>query len=99
MLGELNFFLGLQIIHSKKGVFIHQSKYVKDILKRFQLEDCKPISKPMTVGWKLSKNDESKAVDPKHYRSMIGSFLYVTTSKPTTSKPVAKQVVGMVARF
>jgi hypothetical protein len=43
MLGELNFFHGLQIIQSKRGVFIHQSKYVKDMLKTFQLEDCKPV--------------------------------------------------------
>ena len=75
MLGELNLFLGLQIIQSKRGVFIHQSKYVKDMLKRFQLEDYKPISTPMTVGCKLSKDDESKTVDTKYYRSMIGNFL------------------------
>jgi hypothetical protein len=50
LLGELNFFLGLQIIHSKRGFFIHQSKYVKDMLKRFKLEYCKPVRTPMTVG-------------------------------------------------
>jgi hypothetical protein len=94
LLGELNFFLGLQIVQSKRGFFIHQSKYVKDMLKKFQLEDCKPVSTPMTVGCKLRKEDESKVVDPKHYRSMIGSLLYVTTSRPNV-----KQVVGMVARF
>ena len=48
----------------------------------------------MTIGCKLSKEDESKAVDPKHYRSMIGSLLYVTDSRPDV-----KQVVGTVARF
>jgi hypothetical protein len=48
----------------------------------------------MTVGCKLSKEDESKVVDPKHYRSMIGSLLYVIASRPDV-----KQVVGMVARF
>jgi hypothetical protein len=93
-LGELDFFLGLQIIQSKRGVFIHQSKYVKDILKIFQLEDCKRVITPMTVGCKLSKDDESKVGDPKHYRSMIGSLLYVKTSRPTV-----KKAVGMVARF
>ena len=64
------------------------------MLKTFQWEDCKPISTPMTVGCKLSKDDESKNVDTKFYKSMIGSFLYVTTSRPDV-----KQVVGMVARF
>jgi hypothetical protein len=48
----------------------------------------------MTVGCKLSKDDESKTVDTKYYRSMIGRFLYVTASRPDV-----KQVVGMVARF
>jgi hypothetical protein len=64
------------------------------MLKRFQLEDCKPISKPMKVGCKLRKDDESKDVYPKHYILMIGSFLYVTTCRPDF-----KQVVGKVARF
>ena len=80
-LGEMNLFLGLQIVQSKKGFFIHYSKYVKDMLKKFQLEDCKPVSTPMTVGCKLGKDDESKTVDTKYYRSMTGSFLYVTTSR------------------
>jgi hypothetical protein len=94
MLGELNFFIGLQIIQTKIGFFIHQSKYVKDMLKKFQLEDCKAVSTPMTVGCKLSKDDESKIVDTKYYRSMIGGLLYVTASRSDV-----KQVVGMVARF
>jgi len=64
------------------------------MLKRFQLEDCKPVSTPMTVGCKLSKDDESKTIDTKYYRSMIGSLLYVTSSRPNV-----KQSVGMVARF
>ena len=57
LLGELNFFLRLQIIQSKRGIFIHQSKYVKDVLKKFQLENCKHVCTPMTVGCKLSKED------------------------------------------
>ena len=64
------------------------------MLKIFQLEDCNPVCTPMAVSSKLSKEDESKHVDPKHYRSMIGSLLYVTASRPDV-----KQVVGMVARF
>jgi hypothetical protein len=64
------------------------------MLKRFQLEDSKPVSTPMTVGCKLRKDDESKTVDTKYYRSMIGSLLYVTASRPNV-----KQVVGIVARF
>ena len=94
LLGELNFFLGLQIIQSNEGIFIHQTKYIKDMLRKFEFEYCKPVSTPMTVGCKLSKEDESKEVDKKSYRSMIGSLLYVTASKLDV-----KQVIGMVARF
>ena len=94
LLGKLNFFLGFQIVQSKKGIFIHQSKYVKDMLKKYQFEDCKHVCTPMTLGCKLSNEDDSKTIDPKHYRLMIGSFLYVTASKPDV-----KQVVGIVARF
>ena len=64
------------------------------MLKRFQLEDCKPVCTPMIVGCKLSKEDESKDVDPKHYRSIIGSLLYVTASRLDV-----KQAIGVVARF
>ena len=64
------------------------------MLKKFGMEDCKPISTPMTTGCKLSKDDESKEVDQKLCRSMIGSLLYVTTSRP-----YVMHVVGLVARF
>jgi hypothetical protein len=82
MLGELSFFLGLQISQSNKGIFISQMKYIKEMLKKFKMEDCKPISTPMTTGCKLNKDDESMEEDKKLYRSMIGSLLYVTNSRP-----------------
>jgi hypothetical protein len=94
LLRELNFFLGLQIIQSNEGTFIHQTKYIKDMLKKCKFEDCKLVSTPMTMGCNFSKEDESKDVDKKSYRSMLGSLLYVTTYRPDV-----KQVVGMVARF
>jgi hypothetical protein len=60
MLGELSFFLGLQISQTNKGIFISQTKYIKEMLKKFEMEDCKPVSTPMVTGCKLSKEDESK---------------------------------------
>ena len=60
LLGELKFFLGLQISQQNNGIFISQSKYIKEMLKKFGMEDYKPISTPMTTGCKLSKDDESK---------------------------------------
>lgn len=64
------------------------------MLKKFQMEDNKPIITPMVTSRKLSKDDDSKEVDQSWYRSMIGILMYVTTSRPEII-----QVVGMVARF
>ena len=94
MLGELNFFLGRQISQLNDGIFISQSKYIKEMLKKFGMEDCKTVSTLMITCCKLSKDDESKEVDQKLYRSMIGSLLYVTTSRLDVM-----QAVGLVAMF
>jgi hypothetical protein len=59
MLGELSLFLGLQISQSNKGIFISQTKFIKEMLKKFRMEDCTPVNTPMVIGCKLSKNDES----------------------------------------
>jgi hypothetical protein len=81
LLGELNLFLGLQICQRDKGIFISQTKYIREMLKKFGMEDCKPMSTPMQTSCKLRKDDESKDADQRLYRSMIGSLLYVTTSR------------------
>jgi hypothetical protein len=49
MIGELTFFLGLQVSQSDKGIFISQNKYIKEMLRKFQMEDCKPMSTPMII--------------------------------------------------
>jgi hypothetical protein len=94
LLGELSFFLGLQIRQSNQGIFISQTKYIREMLKRFGMEDCKPVITPMQTSCKLSKDDDSKSTDQRQYRSMIGSLLYVTASRPDVM-----QTVGQVARF
>ncbi|KAK8508672.1 hypothetical protein V6N13_116185 [Hibiscus sabdariffa] len=82
MMGELSFFLGLQIKQRKDGIFINQSKYIKEKLKKFGLENVKPEATPMSSSIKLDKDEEGKCVDSKLYRSMIGSLLYLTASRP-----------------
>ena len=82
MMGELNYFLGLQIKQYKEGIFIHQTKYTKDLLKRFDMGDCKPIATPMATSTALDPDEEGEAVDQREYRSMIGSLLYLTASRP-----------------
>ncbi|GJV53092.1 retrovirus-related pol polyprotein from transposon TNT 1-94 [Tanacetum coccineum] len=73
MMGELNFFLGLQIKQMKDGIFFNQSKYIKEMLKKFGLEDSKPMKTPMSSDTKLTKNEEYESVDSTKSRGMIGT--------------------------
>jgi len=63
MMGELKFFLGIQINQSKDGVYVNQSKYTKELLKKFKLEDCKEMNTPMHPTCNLSKEDTGTKVD------------------------------------
>jgi hypothetical protein len=92
LLEELSLFLGLQIRQRNQGNFISQTKYIKEMLKRFGMEYCKPVTTPMKTNFKLRKDDDSKSTDQRQYRPMIGSLLYVTTSRPDIM-----QAVGQVA--
>ena len=94
LLGELTYFLRLQISQQEKGIFICQAKYIKEILKKFKMEDCKIVLTLMVTSCKLSIDNSYKDVDQRLYRSMIGSLLYVTASRPDVM-----QEVGQVARF
>nr|GEU55537.1 retrovirus-related Pol polyprotein from transposon TNT 1-94 [Tanacetum cinerariifolium] len=71
-MGELNFFIGLQIKQMKDGIFFNQSKYTKEMLKKFSLKDSKPIRTPMASDAKLTKEEEWELVDSTKYRGMIG---------------------------
>jgi hypothetical protein len=78
MMGELQFFHGLQIKKTKEGTFMHQAKYTKDILKKFKMDNLKPLSTPMSMTTTLDADEDRGPVDQKEYRSMIGSLLYLT---------------------
>ena len=82
MMGKLKYFLGLQIKQTNEGIFINQSKYTHDLLKRFRLESSESIGTPMSSTIKLDKDEKGKEVDIKRYRGMIGSLLYLTASRP-----------------
>ncbi|KAI3664947.1 hypothetical protein L6452_43560 [Arctium lappa] len=82
MMGEMNFFLGLQVKQFSTGIFINQSKYIRDILRKFQMENSKPIGTPMAPGTKIGTDPSGKAVDVRTYRGMIGSLMYLTSSRP-----------------
>ena len=94
MVGELNYFLRLQVKQREDGIFISQEKYAKNLVKRFGLDSKKHISTPMSSSAKLSRNAAGIEVDPTLYQSMIGSLLYLTASKPDITFSV-----GVYARF
>nr|GEY88129.1 putative ribonuclease H-like domain-containing protein [Tanacetum cinerariifolium] len=82
MMGEMKFFLGLQVNQFSNGIFINQSKYILDILKRFGMENCDIVPTLMVEQAKLKLDLDGKPVDHTDYRSMIGSLMYVTSSRP-----------------
>ncbi|KAJ1253863.1 hypothetical protein BS78_K165300 [Paspalum vaginatum] len=82
MMGELQFLLGLQIKQGHEGTFIHQAKYTKDILRKFDMGDSRPMVTPMSTPMPLDADEEGDVVDQREYRRMIGSLLYVTMTRP-----------------
>ncbi|WVZ63384.1 LOW QUALITY PROTEIN: hypothetical protein U9M48_013021 [Paspalum notatum var. saurae] len=82
LVGELQFFLGLQIKQGPEGTFVHQAKYTRDILKKFDMGDSKPMTTPMSTNTVLDADEDGEAVDQKEFRGMIGSLLYLTATRP-----------------
>ncbi|GJZ06197.1 putative ribonuclease H-like domain-containing protein [Tanacetum coccineum] len=81
-IGELTFFLGLQVQQKDDGIFISQDTYVADILKKFDYVTVKTASTPMEPNKALVKDEKANNVDVHLYRSMIGSLMYLTASRP-----------------
>jgi hypothetical protein len=94
MMRELNYFLGFQVKQLKEGIFISQTKYTQDLLKRFGMKEAKLTKTLMGTDEHLDLNKGGKSVDQKAYRSMIGSLLYVCASRPDIML-----IVCMCARF
>ncbi|XP_019153565.1 PREDICTED: uncharacterized protein LOC109150048 [Ipomoea nil] len=94
MIGELTYFLGLQVNQSKEGIFISEAKYAKNLISKFGLESAKDARTPVSTTTKLSKDNQGTSVDYTLYRSMIGSLLYLTASRPDIMVSV-----GMCARY
>jgi hypothetical protein len=94
MMGKLNYFLGFEIHQWREGTFLCQAKYIKDMLKKFDMNNAKPYKFPMDSKADLHLDPDGKEVDQKLYRSMIGSLLYLCASRPDIMFSV-----GMCARF
>jgi hypothetical protein len=108
----LQFFLGLQIKQSKEGTFVHQAKYMMDIVRKFKMEDSKAMATLMSTTTALDADEEGERVDQKEYRSMIGSLLYLTATRPdiqfsvclcarfqASSRTSHRQVVKRIFRY
>ncbi|GJU34965.1 retrovirus-related pol polyprotein from transposon TNT 1-94 [Tanacetum coccineum] len=82
MMGEMTFFLGVQVNRSPYGIFINQSNYVLEILKKYGMEICDPVGTPIEIKDKLDLDQNGSPVDATKYRSMIGALMYLTSSRP-----------------
>ena len=82
LMGELKYFLGLQVDQRIDGIFICQSKYLKELLKKYNIEDSSSARTPSSTAVKLGACDSLVKVDVSSYRGMIGSLLYLTASRP-----------------
>jgi hypothetical protein len=93
-LGELSYFLGMEFVKTDRGCFLHQKKYVVDILKRFHMSNCNPTITLMEIGVKLSKNTNDELVDSTLYRQIIGSLRYLCNTRVDICHSV-----GLLSRF
>lgn len=82
MMRELIFLLGLHIKQTTKGTMIHQHKYMKELLKRFDVNNTKTINTPIGTATRLDMDEPGPSVNEKKYKSMMESFLYLTASRP-----------------
>jgi hypothetical protein len=81
MMGELTFFLGIQVKQMKQGTFVHQDKYTKNLMKKFNMVELKPVSTPMSTAMSLGPDEDGEAVEHREYMSMIASLLYLTVTR------------------
>ena len=90
----MKYFLGLEVTQTDKGIFICRHKYAIDILQRFQMDKCKPAETPIALGTKLTKNGDEPVVNNTLYKQMVGSLMYLTTTRPDLM-----YAVSLISRF
>eukprot|EP00253_Pinus_taeda_P026288 PITA_26288 len=93
-MGLLRYFLGIEVKQNGNGIFISQAKYVNELLQRFNMQDNKATMTPTVMGLKLSKEDISKDFDPRLYKSIVGSLMYLTATRPDIM-----YAVSLISRF
>ena len=93
-MGLLKYFLGIEVEKNENKIFISQDKYVNEVLEIFNMQDCKVAITPTVMGLKLSKEDSSKGFYPSLYKSIVGSLMYLTATRPDIM-----HVVSLIFRF
>ncbi|KAE8706056.1 Detected protein of unknown function [Hibiscus syriacus] len=92
--GLMAYYLGIEVKQQNDGIFISQESYAKEILKKFKMENYKPISTPAEYGIKMTKHEEGESVDPTFFKSLVGSLRYLTCTRPDIL-----HAVGLVSRY
>ena len=87
-LGELRYFLGIEIVRTKEGIWLSQRQYALDMLSKYGMADCKPISMPLDQNLKLRADEGQVLEDVTMYRKIVGSLIYLTISRPDLSYTV-----------
>uniref|UniRef100_A0A2N9IHB0 Reverse transcriptase Ty1/copia-type domain-containing protein n=1 Tax=Fagus sylvatica TaxID=28930 RepID=A0A2N9IHB0_FAGSY len=98
-LGPLRFFLGLQIDYNRTGLFVHQRKYISDLLLKFNMTNCKPASTPFSISQKLQPSTDDVLPDPTQYRSLVGALQYATFTRPNITYAVNQSGSSSLTAF
>jgi hypothetical protein len=93
-LGLLHYYLGIEVDKKPKHIFISQKKYIGELLNKFEMKDCNHVSTPMEKNLKLTSNQGSAFEDPTKYKQLVGSLIYLTTTRRDITF-----VVGILSRF
>lgn len=93
-MGALRYFLHIEITQNDFGISLSQRKYIFDLLSRYNMKNCNNVPTPLGVGVKIYKNDESPKVNGTLFRSLIGSLMYLTTTRPNIL-----YAVNLLSRF
>eukprot|EP00253_Pinus_taeda_P010328 PITA_10328 len=93
-LGYVHYYLGIEVTQHPKSIFLSQKKYIGDLLNRFGMTECNHLSTPMEQNLKLTSIEGKEFEDATKYRQLIGSLIYLTTTRPDISF-----VVGILSRF
>ncbi|XP_058740875.1 uncharacterized mitochondrial protein AtMg00810-like [Vicia villosa] len=93
-LGNMVYFLGMEIMYSEKGILLHQLKYELELLKRFKLQKCKVVVTPSETNHKLDSDSDGDSVDATTFKQLVGSLRYLCNTRPDIF-----YAVGIVSRF